>query len=122
MRAFSVSILQETLDMLHNTLYSKESSYKNVSPVTFWPPDRLYTATEMDVARPRQNWHGRNTMVKKHSTDTPLSQTNVSLSLSLIQKQCEELLNLDETELSLEDPEELAASGKFSCNPYDHSE
>jgi hypothetical protein len=61
-------------------------------------------------------------MDKKHSTDTPLSQTNISLSLSLIQKQCEDLLNLDDTELSLEDPEELAASGRHSCNPYDHSE
>jgi hypothetical protein len=61
-------------------------------------------------------------MDSKHSTDTPLSQTNVSLSLSLIQKQCEELLQQGQTELSLEDPEELAASGKYSCNPYDHSE
>jgi hypothetical protein len=54
--------------------------------------------------------------------DTPLSQTNISLSLSLIRKQCETLLKEGETELSLEDPEELAASGKHSCNPYDHSE
>ncbi len=61
-------------------------------------------------------------MDSKHSTDTPLSQTNVSLSLSLIQKQCKELLQQGQTELSLEDPEELAASGKYSCNPYDHSE
>jgi len=61
-------------------------------------------------------------MDRKHSTDTPLSQTNVSLSLSLIQKQCEELLQQGQTELSLEDPEELAASGKYSCNPYDHAE
>ena len=61
-------------------------------------------------------------MDSKRSTDTPLSQTNVSLSLSLIQKQCEELLQQGQTELSLEDPEELAASGKYSCNPYDHSE
>jgi hypothetical protein len=58
-------------------------------------------------------------MARKHAIDTPLSQTNVSLSLSLIQKQCEELLNLDETELSLEDEEELSASGKYACNPYD---
>ncbi|MCH8302426.1 MAG: hypothetical protein IH912_06710 [Proteobacteria bacterium] len=61
-------------------------------------------------------------MDKKHSTDTPLSQTNISLSLSLIQKQCEKLLQQGQTELSLEDPEELAASGKYSCNPYDHGE
>lgn len=58
-------------------------------------------------------------MQRKHSIDTPLSQTNISLSLSLIQKQCEELLNLDETELSLEDEEELTASGRYACNPYD---
>ncbi len=61
-------------------------------------------------------------MDSKHSTDTPLSQTNVSLSLSLIQKQCKELLQQGQTELSLEDPEELAASGKYSCNPYDHGQ
>ena len=58
-------------------------------------------------------------MQRKHSVDTPLSQTNVSLSLSLIQKQCEELLNLDETELSLQDDEESSATGKHACNPYD---
>ncbi len=62
---------------------------------------------------------GQSTMARKHAIDTPLSQTNVSLSLSLIQKQCEELLNLDETELSLQDEEELSASGKYACNPYD---
>ena len=61
-------------------------------------------------------------MDKKHSTDTPLSQTNISLSLSLIQKQCEKLLQEGQAELSLEDPEELAASGRYSCNPYDHSQ
>ncbi len=52
-------------------------------------------------------------MQRKHSTDTPLSQTNISLSLSLIQKQCEKLLQEGEAELSLEDPEELAASGNI---------
>jgi len=61
-------------------------------------------------------------MQRKHSTDTPLSQTNISLSLSLIRKQCEALLNEGETELSLEDPEDLSASGRLSCNPYDHSD
>jgi hypothetical protein len=60
-------------------------------------------------------------MRTKHSIDSPLSQTNVSLSLSLIQKQCERLVQEGEAELSLEDPEELAASGRYSCNPYDHS-
>ncbi len=61
-------------------------------------------------------------MDAKYSTDTPLSQTNISLSLSLIQKQCEKLLQEGQAELSLEDPEELAASGRYSCNPYDHGE
>jgi len=61
-------------------------------------------------------------MDTKYSKDTPLSQTNISLSLSLIQKQCEKLLQEGQTELSLEDPEELAASGKYSCNPYDQAE
>lgn len=60
-------------------------------------------------------------MRTKHSIDSPLSQTNVSLSLSLIQKQCERLVQEGEAELSLEDPEELPASGRYSCNPYDHS-
>ena len=50
-----------------------------------------------------------------------MSQTNISLSLSLIQKQCEKLLKEGEAELSLEDPEALEASGKHSCNPYDRS-
>jgi hypothetical protein len=75
----------------------------------------------MDVARQRQYWQGRKIMQRKHSIDSPLSQTNISLSLSLIQKQCEKLLQEGEAELSLEDPEELAASGRYSCNPYDHS-
>ncbi|MDX1406249.1 MAG: hypothetical protein R3192_17050 [Woeseiaceae bacterium] len=60
-------------------------------------------------------------MDKKHSHDTPLSQTHVSLSLSLIQKQCESLLNLNDSDLSLEDDEELSASGRYSCNPYDNA-
>ncbi len=60
-------------------------------------------------------------MQRKHSIDSPLSQTNVSLSLSLIQKQCEMLLQEGEAELSLEDPEELADSDEISCNPYDHN-
>ena len=89
--------------------------------ITFWQPHRLYTATELDVARQRQYWQGSKIMQRKHSIDSPLSQTNVSLSLSLIQKQCELLLQEGEAELSLEDPEELAASGKYSCNPYDHN-
>lgn len=61
-------------------------------------------------------------MQKKHSTDTPLSQTNVSLSLSLIQKQCEKLLEAGETELSLEDTEESSGSSTGSFDPYDTSD
>jgi hypothetical protein len=59
---------------------------------------------------------------RKHSTDTPLSQTNVSLSLSLIRKQCEELLKEGQTELSLEDADDPAGQSGNSFNPYDHSE
>ncbi len=66
--------------------------------------------------------HGRQIMGSKHSTDTPLSQTNISLSLSLIQKQCEKLLKEGAAELSLQDPEELEASGRYSCNPYEQGE
>jgi hypothetical protein len=99
----------------------KRSSDIFVTLITFGQPRRLYTATEMDVARQRQYWQGSKIMQRKYSIDSPLSQTNVSLSLSLIQKQCEQLLQEGEAELSIEDPEELAASGKHSCNPYDHS-
>lgn len=102
--------------MLHKTLKLKERSPESVIRFTFQRIHRLYTATKADVAIERQ---GSQTMQRKRGHDTPLSQTNVSLSLSLIQKQCEELLNLDETELHLEDEEELTASGKYSCNPYD---
>lgn len=65
--------------------------------------------------------HGRNNMDKKHNKDTPLSQTNISLSLSLIQKQCEKLLTDGEGELRLEEPDDLAVSGWYSCNPYDQN-
>jgi hypothetical protein len=99
----------------------KKTNQIFVTRVTFRPPHRLYTATEVDVSRQRQYWQGSKIMQRKHSIDTPLSQTNISLSLSLIQKQCEKLLQEGEAVLSLEDPEELAASGKYSCNPYDHS-
>jgi hypothetical protein len=99
----------------------KRSSDIFVTLITFAQAHRLYTATEMDVARQRQYWQGSRIMRTKHSIDSPLSQTHVSLSLSLIQKQCENLLQDGEAELSLEDPEELAASGRYSCNPYDQN-
>ncbi|MEM8815647.1 MAG: hypothetical protein AAFX56_01115 [Pseudomonadota bacterium] len=45
----------------------------------------------------------------------PLSESNVSLNLSLIQKRCSELLDApDELELSLEEPLEAVDDG----NPY----
>jgi hypothetical protein len=53
--------------------------------------------------------------------DTPLSQTNVSLTLSLVQKECEKLLKEDQTELTLE-LEETDAQGRSNSdafNPYD---
>jgi hypothetical protein len=53
--------------------------------------------------------------------DTPLSKTNVSLTLSLVQKECEKLLQEDQTELTLEleetDPQGRSSSDAF--NPYD---
>lgn len=54
--------------------------------------------------------------------DTPLSQTNISLTLSLVQKECEKLLTDDQTELTLEleDPEaQESRSGADAFNPYD---
>jgi len=54
--------------------------------------------------------------------DTPLSQTNVSLKLSLIRKQCEKLMEEGQPELSLEDPSEPARPISDSFNPYDRGE
>ena len=51
--------------------------------------------------------------------DDPLSQSGVSLQLSLIQKQCEKLLEEGQTDLSLEEPVEPASSGGDGFNPYD---
>ena len=53
--------------------------------------------------------------------DTPLSQSSVSLKLSVIQKRCEELMEQEQNELSLEDGDvdETAAYGAY--NPYNHS-
>ncbi len=86
--------------------------------ITFGHPPRLYTATEMDVARQRQYWQGSKIMQRKHSIDSPLSQTNISLSLSLIQKQCEKLMEDEQTELTLEDSNEPGRAISDSFNPY----
>ena len=50
--------------------------------------------------------------------DTPLSQTNISLKLSLIRKQCEKLMDEEQTELTLEDPNEPGRGISDSFNPY----
>lgn len=55
----------------------------------------------------------------KASMDTPLSQTNISLRLSLIRKQCEKLMEEEQTELTLEEPPEPARAISDSFNPYD---
>ena len=51
--------------------------------------------------------------------DNPLSQSSVSLKLTLIRKQCEKLMEEEQSELSLEDPAEPARSISDSFNPYD---
>jgi hypothetical protein len=49
--------------------------------------------------------------------DSPLSESSVSLKLSLIQKRCSELMeNVDALELTLEDEEATANAG----DPYNH--
>jgi len=49
--------------------------------------------------------------------DTPLSESSVTLKLSLIQKRCSELMeNVDALELSLEDAEPISNTG----DPYNH--
>ena len=51
--------------------------------------------------------------------DSPLSESNVSLKLSLIQKRCSELMNeTDGLELILEDPEPSKETG----DPYNQLE
>ena len=60
-----------------------------------------------------------NTMQKRDRIDTPLSQSSVSLKLSLIRKQCEKLMEEGRIELSLEDPAESARPISDSFNPYD---
>ena len=53
--------------------------------------------------------------------DTPLAKTNISMTLSLVRKECEKLLTEDQTELTLE-LEETDAQGRSDSddfNPYD---
>ena len=51
--------------------------------------------------------------------DCPLSESSVSLNLSLIQKRCSELMDVpDKLQLSLEDSEPSKDSG----DPYNHLE
>jgi len=50
--------------------------------------------------------------------DTPLSESSVSLQLSLIQKRCEELLQEGSNELRLEDTDADARLAEGGFNPY----
>ena len=96
-------------------------SRKNVSPVTYQRLFRLYTATVMNVARQRQIVNSDNRMQRKDSMDTPLAKTNISMTLSLVRKECEKLLTEDQTELTLE-LEETDTQGRSDSddfNPYD---
>ena len=54
--------------------------------------------------------------------ETPLSQSNVSLKLSEIQKRCEELMQEELNELCLEDADLSSAEGGNAYNPYDRSQ
>lgn len=53
-------------------------------------------------------------MKTKDARDVPLSESNVSLKLALIQRRCAELLDDNEIELSLED----AIAERDDSNPY----
>lgn len=53
-------------------------------------------------------------MKSKDTKDVPLSESNVTLKLALIQRRCAELLDDGELELSLED----AVPEKDDRNPY----
>ena len=53
--------------------------------------------------------------------DTPLSQSNVSLKLSEIQRRCEELRDEEFNELRLEEAEGSDTSISDVYNPYDRS-
>jgi hypothetical protein len=76
----------------------------------------------VNVAIQRQIANLENTMQRKDSMDTPLSQSNVSLRLSLIRKECEKLLEEGETTLTLVDPDDQDQASGDSCNPYDRGE
>ncbi len=54
--------------------------------------------------------------------ETPLSQSNVSLKLSEIQKRCEELMKEELSELRLEDADLSLTEGGNAYNPYDRSQ
>lgn len=54
--------------------------------------------------------------------DTPLSQSNVSLKLSEIQRRCEELMDEELSELRLEEPGTPDAAVSNSYNPYNRNE
>jgi len=86
---------------------------------TFQAQSRLYTVTE-EMSPYRDNGKQKSHNAQGNSMDTPISQTNVSLNLSLIQKRCEELILEDSTELCLEDPSQETSSDD-SFNPYNHS-
>ena len=60
-------------------------------------------------------------MQRKDSMDTPLSQSNISLRLSLIRKECEKLLEEGESTLTLVDPDAQDRPVSDACDPYDHS-
>jgi len=53
--------------------------------------------------------------------DTSASHSYVSLTLTEIQKRFQELMEEDELELTLEEPELKSANVRDSFNPYDHS-
>ncbi len=53
--------------------------------------------------------------------DTPISESNVSLKLSLIQNRCEELLLEGNNDLHLVDVEAEAQPAEGGFNPYSHS-
>lgn len=50
--------------------------------------------------------------------ESPLSESSVSLKLSLIRKRCEELLAQEDNELRLEDFEAEASGVDGAYNPY----
>ena len=53
--------------------------------------------------------------------DEPLSQSNVSLKLSEIQKRCEKLLDGEQLELSLEEPGAPKRQDDGAYDPYNRS-